>query len=90
MAYICKKPAGSCETCPHWRYDVEYGSKVCYAAVDEYNKVTQKRRKLAVNCTLYLDMCDDDTAESALDRLMSRLRDDEIGWQIYKSKIEEC
>lgn len=33
-AYICIKPAGSCNTCEHYRYDEDYGSKVCFAEQD--------------------------------------------------------
>lgn len=38
MAYICEKPKGSCQTCPHYRYDEDYQGKVCFAAEDERRK----------------------------------------------------
>ena len=34
MAYICEKPAGSCNTCEHYRFDDDYGAKACFAEVD--------------------------------------------------------
>ena len=38
MAYICKKPNGSCPTCDHFRLDTERNSKVCFAGMDEKKK----------------------------------------------------
>lgn len=34
MAYICEKPAGSCKSCEHYRFDDEYGRNACFAAQD--------------------------------------------------------
>lgn len=34
MAYICNKPANSCSSCEHYRYDDDYGGKACFAAQD--------------------------------------------------------
>jgi hypothetical protein len=34
MAYVCDKPAGSCEKCPHYRYDEDKGRMACWAEKD--------------------------------------------------------
>jgi len=31
MAYICYKPAGSCKTCEHYKYDREEHRMACFA-----------------------------------------------------------
>lgn len=41
MAYICTKPANSCNTCPHYHYDDDYGAKSCFAAVDAEKTKTE-------------------------------------------------
>lgn len=35
MAYVCEKPKGSCKNCEHYKFDLDYGEKVCYAAIDK-------------------------------------------------------
>lgn len=35
MAYICSKPAGSCSTCNHFRFDDERNRMACFAKEDE-------------------------------------------------------
>ena len=30
MAQICYKPAGSCNTCKHYKYDEDLGRKACF------------------------------------------------------------
>lgn len=37
MAYICYKPAGSCKTCPHCRWDEDRERMACWAKFDEEN-----------------------------------------------------
>ena len=35
MAYFCYKPAGSCKTCPHYRWDEDYQGMSCWAQIDK-------------------------------------------------------
>ena len=35
MAYICYKPADSCQTCPHYRWDEDNQEMCCWAKFDE-------------------------------------------------------
>lgn len=35
MAYVCTKPPRSCAGCRHYKYDVNYGEKVCYAQIEK-------------------------------------------------------
>ena len=48
MAIICEKKI-KCDKCPHFKYDVDYGEKVCYAkqdgATDEYGVVRDTDNK---------------------------------------------
>lgn len=41
MAIICYKPKGSCKTCDYYKFDVDYGSKCCFAITDAKFKVGQ-------------------------------------------------
>lgn len=41
MAYICYKPAGSCSTCEHFRFDEDYGNNVCFAQTDAEEKSSE-------------------------------------------------
>ena len=34
MAYVCDKPSGSCEKCPHYRYDEDKRRMACWAEKD--------------------------------------------------------
>ena len=43
MAYICYKPAGSCKTCPHFRWDEDRERMACWAKFDEENKDENKK-----------------------------------------------
>ena len=40
MAYICEKykDANTCKTCPHYRYDEDYGRMCCWAEHDKKSK----------------------------------------------------
>lgn len=43
MAYICNKPAGSCESCEHYRFDKEEQRMACFAqmAIDKVQIKTE-------------------------------------------------
>lgn len=35
MAYICDKPAGSCKTCKHYRFDEDRQRMACFVKIDQ-------------------------------------------------------
>ena len=43
MAYICNKPAGSCESCEHYRFDKEEQRMACFEqmAIDKVQIKTE-------------------------------------------------
>jgi len=34
MAYICDRPSQPCSGCEHYRYDDDYGGKICFGEQD--------------------------------------------------------
>lgn len=50
MAYMCYKPAGSCSTCEHYRYDEDSQGKACFAQVDEDSVKEKYYVGTCVNC----------------------------------------
>lgn len=51
MAYICTKPKGSCGSCPHYRYDDDYGAKACFAQKDTSDLISRKMLENALTVT---------------------------------------
>jgi hypothetical protein len=41
MAIICYKPKGSCKNCNHYKFDIDYGNKCCFATSDAKFKIGQ-------------------------------------------------
>lgn len=44
MAYICYKPAGSCNRCEHYKYDKEERRMACFA--NDSNTASEMLRRL--------------------------------------------
>ena len=50
MAYVCYKPAGSCKTCQHYRWDEDSNRMCCWAKFDEENKNMLQDFSFIVQC----------------------------------------
>lgn len=47
------------------------------------------KREIAVQCTLYYGIMEDETPADAVKRLLKRLEDEEIGYQTYEVEERE-
>lgn len=47
MAYICYKPKGSCEACPHYRFDEDKQRNGCWAVYDQRHGKEAERKEEA-------------------------------------------
>lgn len=51
MAYICTKPKGSCNSCPHYRYSNEYGEEICHIQKDTSYLISRELLENALTAT---------------------------------------
>lgn len=70
MAFICTKQ-GNCSTCPHFRYDDDYGANACFAEVDARNENNSTNSKFPKGTRIYVESIADDSFPFAVGKVVT-------------------